>query len=98
MTTATKIERSGPAIRATLAELAPDECSQFEVEFQRAVGHAAQTFDLAPLDAVLDRWWGIAAIRANPLSEDEQAQVTRAKAGDFTGLLAHDEQGNWIRL
>ena len=41
---------------------------------------------------------GIAAIRANPLSADEQAQVARAKAGDFTGLLARDEQGNWVRL
>jgi hypothetical protein len=50
------------------------------------------------VDAVLDRWWGIAAIRANPLSEHEQAQVDRANTGDFTGLLARDEQGNWVRL
>jgi hypothetical protein len=35
MTAATKIERSGPAIRAALAELSPDECAQFEVEFQQ---------------------------------------------------------------
>jgi hypothetical protein len=46
-----------------------------------------------PSEALLDRWWGIAAIRANPLSEDEQAQVAQANAGDFTGLLARDEQG-----
>ncbi|MPZ67862.1 MAG: hypothetical protein GEU83_21070 [Pseudonocardiaceae bacterium] len=56
----TKIERSGPAIRAVLAEASPAE------------------FDLAPAEAVLDRWWGIAAIRANPLSEQEQAQLARA--------------------
>ena len=98
MTAATKIERSGPAIRAALAELAPDECAQFETEFQQAAERAGQTFDLAPLEALVDRWWGIAAIRANPLSEQEQAQVDRARAGDFTGLLAHDEQGNWVRL
>lgn len=47
---------------------------------------------------MLDRWWGIAVIRANPLSEEEQAQVARAQAGDFTGLLARDERGNWVRL
>ncbi|MFN2494459.1 MAG: DUF6247 family protein [Pseudonocardiaceae bacterium] len=94
----TKIKRSGPAIRAALAELAPDECSLFEAEFQQAMAHASETFELAPLDAVLDRWWGIAAIRANPLSEQEHAQLARAKTGDFTGLLTRDEQGNWVRL
>ena len=98
MTAATKIKRSGPAIKTALAELSADECTQFEAEFQQALGHAAETFDLAPVDAVLDRWWGIAAIRANPLSEHEKAQVDRADTGDFTGLLAHDEQGNWVRL
>ncbi|MDQ2881578.1 MAG: DUF6247 family protein [Actinomycetota bacterium] len=94
----TTIERSGPAIRATLAECAPAECVLFEAEFQLAVARALETFDVAPLDAMLDRWWGVAAIRANPLSEHEQAQVAQAKAGDFTGLLARDEHGKWIRL
>lgn len=98
MTAATKIERSGPAIKAALAELSAEEYTQFGVEFHQALGYAAQTFDLAAVDAVLDRWWGIAAIRANPLSEHEQAQVDRAHTGDFTGLLARDEQGNWVRL
>ena len=49
----TKIERSGPAIRATLAEFAPDECALFETEFQRAMARACETFELAPLDAVV---------------------------------------------
>lgn len=98
MTAATKIERSGPAIHAALAELSPDECAQFETEFKRATQHAGRTFDLAPLDALLDRWWGIAAIRANPLSAEERAQVARARTGDLTGLLARDEQGNWVQL
>jgi hypothetical protein len=99
MTTATtRIERSGTAIRAVLAEHAPDECAQFEVEFQQAIQRAGQTFDLAPVDALMDRWWGIAAIRANPLSEHERAQVAQAKTGDFSGLLARDEQGDWVRL
>lgn len=98
MTVATKIERCGSAIRAALAERSADECTQFAAEFQQALDHAAETFDLAPVDAVLDRWWSIAAIRANPLSEHEQAQVDRANTGDFTGLLTRDEQGNWVRL
>lgn len=99
MTTATmKVERSGPAIRAALAELAPDECAAFEAELRHTIVGASETFDLAPAEAVLDRWWGIAVIRANPLSEQEQAQVARARAGDFTGLLARDERGDWVRL
>jgi len=98
MTAVTKIERSGPAISAALAELSADECTQFGAEFHQALGHAAQAFDLAAVDAVVDRWWGIAAIRVNPLSEHEQAQVDRAHTGDFTGLLARDEQGNWVWL
>ena len=51
--------------------------------------------DLAPTEAVLDRRGGIAAIRANLLSEQERAQVARAKVGEFTGLLARDEHGDW---
>ena len=50
----TKIEHSGPVIRAVLDEYAPDECASFEAGMRQAV---------------LDRWWGIAVIRANPLSD-----------------------------
>jgi len=94
----TRIERSGLAIRAALAEVSSPECAEFEAEFAQALARAGAEFDLAPVEKVLDRWWGIAVIRANPLSEEEQAQVARAKAGDFTGLLARDERGNWVRL
>jgi len=99
MTSATtKTERSGPVISAVLTEFAPDECAQFEAEFQQAIAQASEMFDLAPLDAMLDEWWGIAAIRADPLSEQERAQVKRARDGVFDGLWARDEDGNWVQL
>lgn len=98
MTAATRIERSGPAIRAALAEVSPDECAQFEAELASALEQASAELDLAPADEVLDRWWGIAAIRTNPLSEAEREQVARARAGDFTGLWEHDGAGNWVQL
>ena len=103
MTTATtRIKRSGPAIRAVLAEVSPDECAQFEVEFAQALARAGAEFDLAPAEAVLDRWWGIAVIRANPLSEQEQEQeqeqLARAREGVFDGLWERDEAGNWVQL
>jgi hypothetical protein len=80
--TTMKIERSDPAIRAVLDEYSPEEC-------------ASETFDLGPAEAVLNRWWEIAVIRANPLSEAEQVQIARAKVGDFSGLLTRDEHGDW---
>lgn len=81
----TKIERSGPAVRAALARLSPDECAVFEEQFRLALLEAEQRLDLRPAEAVLDRWWGIAAIRANPLSPAEHQLVARARAGDDTG-------------
>ena len=99
MTTATtKIERSGPAVRAALARLSPTECAQFEAEFAGAIARAGAEYDLTPAEAVLDRWWGIAIIRANPLSEREQAQLDRARDGVFDGLWERDERGDWHQL
>ncbi len=98
MTTATRVERSGPAIRAVLASVSPVECAQFEAEFTAALQAAAADLDLAEAEAVLDRWWGIAAIRVHPLTEAEQAQLARARGGDVTGLHGRDEHGNWVRL
>ena len=39
-------------------------------------------------------------IRANPLSEQEQAQLARAREGEgvFDGLWERDEAGNWVQL
>jgi hypothetical protein len=99
MTTATtRIERSGPAVRAALARLSPTECAQFEAEFARAIARAGAEYDLAPVEAVLDRWWGIAVIRANPLSEREHTQLARAHEGVFEGLWERDELGDWRQL
>lgn len=99
MTAATmKIERSGPAIRAALARYAPTEVAVFESEFAAAIAAAAASLDLAAAQAVLDRWWGIAAIRANPLSEAEREQLAGARQGDVAGLLTRDEDGEWVRL
>lgn len=92
-----RIERSGPAIRAALAERASDECKHFEADFRDALDRACSTFDTAEIGTVLDRWWGIAAIHANPLSDHEKTQIARARLGDFTGLHTR-EHGNWVQL
>ena len=93
-----RIERSGPAGRAALARRSPTECAQFEAEFAQATARAGAEYDLAAAQQVLDRWWGIAVIRANPLSEREQAQLARVRDGVFDGLWERDERGNWHQL
>ena len=37
-------------------------------------------------------------IRANPLSEQEQEQLARARDGVFNGLWECDAAGNWMQL
>ena len=97
MTAATKIERCRPAIRATLTELAPAEGKEFEAEFRQALAHADADFDLGHVDVVLDRWWGIAAMCANPLTEQERALVVQARAGVDTGWYGR-ENDSWVQL
>lgn len=100
MTVSTRIGpgRSGPEIRAALAEHAPAELGTFEREFHQALTEAAASFDTSTLDEVLTRWWQIAAIRSIQLSEAEQDQLRRARSGDFSGLLEQTSDGTFRRL
>lgn len=93
------VERSGPAIRAALLTYASaEECAQFEAEFRSALALAADSLDLSGPQAVLKHWQAVAIIAANPLTDEEREQLERAKAGDFSGLIAmhQGEDGNWV--
>lgn len=92
------IERSGPGIRAALAEHAPVDRLRFEEEFRDALARAADDLDLTRVDALLSRWHALATMAANPLTPHELDQLARAKAGDLSGLRARDEHGNWVTL
>lgn len=81
-----RVERSGPAIRAALAEASPDELPEFEAEFRIALAEADDDFDLSRVTAVLDRWWGRAHLRLNPPTPEERAVVEQVARGDFRGL------------
>ncbi|MGH3611743.1 MAG: DUF6247 family protein [Pseudonocardia sp.] len=100
MTTVTvvAIERSGPAIRAALAEHAPGDEHHFETHLRDALTRAADDLDLAGPQAVLARWHALATMAANPLNADERAQLERARVGNFAGLSVRDEYGNWTTL
>ena len=93
------IARTGPAIRAALAEHgAPGEADQFVGELQDALSRAGESLDRGVAQVVLDRWHALAIMALYSLSGVEQAQLARARAGDLTGLRARDEQGNWTTL
>ena len=85
MVATTKIARSGSAVRSALTDLSPEEAHLFEREFHEALSRAAATFDLAEAETVLTRWWGIANLRANPLTDHEQHLIARLHAGEDVG-------------
>lgn len=82
----TPVERTGPAIRAALASAAPDDLVEFESEFRIALAEADEDFDLARVNRVLDRWWGVAHLRLNPPTVEELALVAQVARGDFRDL------------
>lgn len=85
MVVTTKIARSGQAISAALQELSPQEAATFDREYRDALVRAADTFDLTDAETVLTRWWGIANLRANPLTEEEHDLIRRFHAGEDVG-------------
>ncbi len=85
MAVTTNIERSGRAVQGALSDLSPEEAERFEREYRDALTHAADTFDLTEAESVLTRWWGIANIRANPLTDEERRLVQRVQAGEDVG-------------
>ncbi|MDO2969892.1 DUF6247 family protein [Mycobacteroides abscessus] len=59
-----RVQRRGPAIRAALAQTAPDELSEFEAEFRIALAETNDDFDLERVERVLNRRWGSCASAA----------------------------------
>ncbi|GAA4385914.1 DUF6247 family protein [Tsukamurella soli] len=80
------LERTGPSIRAVLADVAPDDLPEFEAEFRTALAEADDDFDLSRVDAVINRWWGRAHLRLHPPTDAEQAAVARVETGDDSGI------------
>jgi len=96
--TATAVEPTGPAILAALQRYAPREAARFESELREALARAGTDLDVTRVDEVMARWHTRACILANPLTEQEQALLTRARAGDFTGLRVRGENRGWTTL
>lgn len=97
MATATSvtIECSGPAILAALTRHALQDCARFESELRDALSQAQDDLDLAPVEIVLHRWHALVTMAANPLGDQDLAQLARAREGDFTGLRERCQDGSW---
>jgi hypothetical protein len=92
------VQRTGPGILAVLTQHAPREAAQFESELRNALARAAADLDVTRVDEVMTRWHTRACILANPLTEQEQTLLRRARAGDFSGLRAREGNGGWTTL
>jgi len=90
----TKIERSGRAVHAALADLSPEEAERFQHEYRDALTHAADTFDLTEAESMLTRWWGIANIRANPSPTKNDGWSSACKPAK-TSAGPHQQHG-WL--
>lgn len=97
MVTSVRLECTGPSIRAVLAEVAPGDLVDFEAEFRCALAEADDTFDLAGVQAVLNKWWGRAHLRLHPPTDDEREAVARVAAGDDNGLFTRTDTGRWVQ-
>ncbi len=76
----TRIERTGPAIRAALDE---ERRAEFETDFRAALSQADDTLDLAAVQVVLDRWWPLALLCANPeIQAGAEQDRRRVELGD----------------
>lgn len=86
-----RVERTGQAVLRALEEVAPSQAETFRREYRAALAEAAESLDLAKADAVLSRWWGIAYLRLNPPTAEEQDLVRRLQAGEDVGWSSPQE-------
>lgn len=91
------LPRTGPAVREALSPW-PADRQRFESELTEAARTVDGTYDLAPAQAVIDRWHRIAVARSQPLTADEQDSVDRARRGDYTGLYTQAADGGFDRI
>jgi hypothetical protein len=82
------VEKTPAAIRDALD---PAQRAQFEVEYRAALARAADTLDLEPVLALVQRtWWVRAVMHLNPeMLNGVAADIERVTAGDKS-ILADD--------
>lgn len=85
-------------VRRFMARVAPDDVPEFDAELRAALEQADGDHDRAEVRQVVLRWGGRAALRADPLTDEELAALERARAGDSRGLRVLQDDGTWRTL
>ncbi|GAA4008086.1 hypothetical protein GCM10022247_32860 [Allokutzneria multivorans] len=87
-------ECSAVAVRAALATYDRDRLADFEAEFHIAMAEADDDFDLGRVDDVVQRWFAVALMAANPeyvaAIDDDQRRIDE---GDTSLIVEHVERG-----
>ncbi|MFI1941217.1 DUF6247 family protein [Streptomyces purpureus] len=89
-------ERNPKALRAAIAEHAPQLLADFDAHWKRAI---ADTYDLAPVPAFLARWWTEFALARDPELDKRvlQLEAEAADAADNATAMALLEQAAHLR-
>ncbi|KFG72208.1 DUF6247 family protein [Streptomyces mutabilis] len=89
-------ERNPKALRAAIAQHAPQLLPDFDEHWKRAI---ADTFDIGPLPAFMARWWGEYAIARDPELDARMADLHHraAESTDLAEAKALLEEASEIR-
>jgi len=74
------LARSPAEIRAVLAGA---DRAEFERDYQAALARAGEQYDLEPLNEVVEQWWHVAVLTADPAAHQRMLDTAEAlRAGD----------------
>lgn len=75
------------------ANLPAEELARFEADFQARMREAAESYDLAPVQDCLDRWWPMAVIWADDPDDYRRMMEEAAKlmAGEYVPTVPWEE-------
>lgn len=82
------IERTAKAV---LAALPPQRAAEFKREWTAALDRAREDMDLAPLQEVVNGYWGVASAAASPNAAEATEQARRFLAGHDIAVVPASE-------
>jgi Family of unknown function (DUF6247) len=77
--------------KAVLAALPPQRAAEFKRDWNTALDKAREDMDLAPLQEVVDSYWGVASAAASPNAAEATEQARRFVAGHDIGVVPASE-------
>jgi uncharacterized protein DUF6247 len=82
------IERTAKAV---VKALPPHRAAEFKRDWNAALDKAREEMDLAPLQEVIDSYWGVASAAASPYAAEATEQARRFVAGHDIGVVPAED-------